>query len=161
MPTSIRQAALTDASLLARLIRESFRDVAARFNLTAENCPTHPSNCSENWVESDLAKGKHYFLLEKEGEPCGCIALEQANPDLCYLERLAVLPAFRRRGFGALLVNHVLKEARLRGAERVGAAIIAEHTRLRAWYERFGFIATETKRFPQLPFAVTFMELRL
>lgn len=154
---SIREAIPADAALLAEIIGNSFRDVAIRFGLSSSNCPTHPSNCTSDWIESDLAKGKHYFLLEQDGQGYGCVALERAEPDVCYLDRLTVLPAFRRRRFGEFLVRHVLDEARRLGARRVEIGIIAEHHELRAWYERLGFVERETKRFAHLPFTVLFM----
>jgi hypothetical protein len=53
----IREANSADVSLLCGLIRASFRDVAERFNLTPENCPKPPSNCTEEWLENDFVRG--------------------------------------------------------------------------------------------------------
>jgi hypothetical protein len=55
------------------------------------------------------------------------------------------------------LVEHVLAEAARRRAVRVELAIIADHQELREWYEKRGFTATRTARFPDLPFMVAFM----
>jgi predicted N-acetyltransferase YhbS len=153
----IRTADLIDIPLLFRLIRESFRDVAERFGLTAENCPKHPSNCMDAWVENDLKRGVVYFILEKGHVAAGCVALEKASPDVCYLERLAVLPRYRNNGFGLALVDHVLSEARRMGVKQVGIGIIAKQAELAAWYEKIGFVAGEIKAFAHLPFMVAFM----
>jgi N-acetylglutamate synthase-like GNAT family acetyltransferase len=153
----IREASSGDIPLLAALIRDSFRDVAVRFALTPENCPTHPSCCDEEWVEAAMGKGTRFFLLEDGESACGCAALEQAGPDVCYLERLAVLPAQRHKGHGKSLVGHVLEEARGAGVERVDIGIIAAQTELRDWYLGLGFAETEKKRFEHLPFEVAFM----
>ena len=115
----IRQAVSADISLLSSLIRESFRDVAERFSLTNENCPKHPSNCTDQWIENDLAKGITYYVLKSNGTPAGCVALEKATPDLTYLERLAVLPKSRRRGLGKALVDHLFAQARTAGARQI------------------------------------------
>jgi N-acetylglutamate synthase-like GNAT family acetyltransferase len=104
-----------------------------------------------------MERGVTYFAIESNGHVAGCVALEQANPDVCYLERLAVLPDHRRRGFGKALVEHVLSEAKRLGVNYVSIGIIAEHTELRDWYEKLGFIEGERKEFPDLPFGVTFM----
>jgi ribosomal protein S18 acetylase RimI-like enzyme len=157
----IREATREDAPLLAAVIRDSFRDVASRFDLTPDNCPTHPSNCVPEWVESATAKGMRYFVLESGGEPVGCVALEQAGPDICRLEWLAVLPKHRRHGFGDALVRHVLHEARRMGAATVKLAIIADHSELKAWYEQRGFAVTGSQRFDHLPFEVAFMQTRV
>jgi N-acetylglutamate synthase-like GNAT family acetyltransferase len=157
----IRESTGEDAPLLARLVREAFRDAADSFGITADNCPTHPSNCEPEWIESDFAKGRRYFILESAGEPCGCVALRRGAADRCHLARLAVLPAHRRQGFGGALVQRVLAEARLAGERLVELGVISDHAELRQWYERRGFRVAESKRFDHLPFEVTFMTLRL
>ena len=99
----IREANSDDISLLSGLIRQSYRDVADRFQLTPANCPKHPSNCTDEWIENDFARGVSYFILERRGIPAGCVAIESAESDLCYLERLAVLPPERKKGLGSQL----------------------------------------------------------
>lgn len=157
----IHEAGKAEVPVLARLIRISFRDVAERFALTPENCPKHPSNCTDTWIEADLARGVRYFILSQGGEPVGCAGLERPRPSFCYLERLSVLPGWRRRGFGRALAEHVLALAGNGGAERAGIGIIADQTELARWYSGLGFVDTGTKRFGHLPFVVRFMECAL
>jgi N-acetylglutamate synthase-like GNAT family acetyltransferase len=157
----IRNATISDVAILTRIIREASKDVAARFNLTEKNCPKHPSNCREQWVIDALEKGVRHYLLESEGEPCGCVALEQANSEICYLERLAVLPAHRRRGHGRALVEHVLREARTLGVKKVDIGIIAGHSELGQWYRNIGFEEVRTAAFDHLPFEVLFMSMEV
>jgi len=158
---AIRQATRDEAPRLAEIIRAAFRDVAERFGLTAETCPTHPSLCTAAWVDRGLDKGVTYYIGEDGATPWGCVALERANPDVCYLERLAVLPGFRGKGLGKALVDQVLAAARALGARQVEIGIIADHRELRDWYLRQGFCAIKTVRFEHLPFAVMFMERAL
>jgi N-acetylglutamate synthase-like GNAT family acetyltransferase len=157
----IRQAAIDDIPVLIDLIRRSFQDVAKRFGLTIENCPTHPSFYTPERMISDFEKGVQYFVLENEGTPVGCVALEKATTDICYLERLGVLPKNRRNGFGKVLVQRVFTEARSLGAEWISIGIIAGHTELKSWYCDIGFLEKETKEFKHLPFLVTFMMYEL
>jgi len=157
----IRVAEFADVPALSGLIRVSFRDVAERFALTVETCPKHPSNCTDEWIENDLARGVAYYILEHHGAPVGCVALEKANPDLCYLERLGVLPESRRKGFGRTLVDHVFVEARALGAKQISVGIISDDTELKLWYQRIGFVEKQTKEFAHLPFLVTFMSYEL
>jgi N-acetylglutamate synthase-like GNAT family acetyltransferase len=153
----IRAGTQKDIGVLTEIIRSSFRDVADRFGLTQENCPTHPSNCTAEWIQGDMDRGVTYFILEDSGFASGCVALELAGSKLCYLERLAVRPPRRRRGFGRALVYYVLAEAKHSGARRVSIGIIAEQTELKSWYQKIGFIEAKTKEFAHLPFRVTFM----
>jgi len=50
----IRKASQRDVSVLCSLIRASFKNIAEKFALTESNCPKHPSNCTKDWVISDL-----------------------------------------------------------------------------------------------------------
>lgn len=157
----IRTCTEKDIGLLTEIIRSSFRDVADRFGLTRENAPRHPSNCTEDWIQRDMDRGDTYFILEDEGIASGCAAMERASPDVCYLKRLAVLPPQRRHRFGRILVDHVLGEAKRFGAHRLSIGIIAEQPELKEWYRNIGFIETETKKYAQLPFGVTFMSCEI
>jgi GNAT superfamily N-acetyltransferase len=156
---AIREADAGDDVILARIIARSFLTVAERFGLKPENCPKHPSNCAPDWIRRHRDRGARYFILEVEENPGGCVALAPAaeKPGVCYVERLAVSPALRGRGYGVALMDHAHRTALDRGAHRVEIAIIAEQHELAAWYERRGYVATGTRRFEHLPFLVMFM----
>ncbi|MDB4444177.1 hypothetical protein N9174_02435 [bacterium] len=79
--TLIRKADTRDISLLSGIIRDAFLDVAKRFALTPENCPKHPSNCTDSWIERDFARGVNYYILEGDGTALGCVALERATAE--------------------------------------------------------------------------------
>jgi GNAT superfamily N-acetyltransferase len=157
MSYRIREATGLDIDVLSDIIRNSFRDVAERFGLTAENCPRHPSNCTREWIVSAMEKGVRHFVLETDETPCGCAALEQVRPEVCYLERLSVLPDFRHTGFGTELVKHLIEISREIGSRQVEIGIIASDLCLKSWYENLGFSQTHTGSFAHLPFEVAFM----
>jgi ribosomal protein S18 acetylase RimI-like enzyme len=157
----IRTCTREDVGILAETIRGSFRGVAERFGLTEENCPRHASNCTADWIEKDMDRGVTYFALESEGRTVGSVALERAKPEVCYLERLAVLPDQRKCGFGKALVSHVLSEAGRLGCHEVRIGVIADQAELKDWYRRLGFVETESREFAHLPFLVTFMSCTL
>lgn len=157
----IYRAGRDDIALLSEIIRDSYSTVAARFNLTPDNCPKHPSNCTDGWVAGDFTRGVIYYLLADRGIPAACAAMEIADESTCYLERLAVLPNCRGRGMGRALVNHVFDRAAEAGRQSVSIGIIAEQDDLRSWYQNLGFARTGTRQFDHLPFAVMFMECTL
>ena len=157
MEYRIRVGTSVDIDVLAEIIQDSFLDVAEQFGLTPQNSPTHPSNCRSEWIIREMNRGVTYYILELGEQAAGCVALERINDEVCYLERLAVLPGQRRQGFGEALVKHALSEAMNLGAFRVQVGIIAEHQELHNWYEKLGFEKVEEKIFPQLVFPVTFM----
>ncbi len=157
----IRQANEADMDALVTLLRSSFSDVAERFELTIENCPKNLAFCTKERVKSDFDRGLRYYILEKDGRPCGCVAIEKAGPDVCYLERLAVLPQHRRKGYGKALVNHIFDQAGKNGAQKIEIGIIAEDKKLKNWYMKFGFVLKGTKEFDHLPFIVAFMSAEI
>jgi len=155
--TRIREADSNDVSLISGLVSECFRDVAERFNLTLENCPKHPSHCTDEWIENDFARGVTFYILESDVMALGCVAIEKADPDICYLERLGVLPEARRNGLGRALVDHIISRAKRIGAKQISIGIIADDVELKRWYLKMGFVEGETKEFDHLPFLVLFM----
>lgn len=157
MQHHIRNALPADAAIITDIVRQSFQDVALRFGLTIDNCPRHPSNCQVKWIDDAMRKGVAFFILEVEHRPVGTIALEQASAEVGYIERLGVLPAHRRQGFGHLLVEHALSRARQRRLKQIDIGIIGAQTELQRWYERFGFAAIRRAVFDHLPFEVLFM----
>ena len=159
MQTSVglRTANIEDVALLAGLVRDSYRNVAQRFGLTPENCPKHPSNCTDDWIRTDFDRGVSFYLLEHNGLPAGCAALESPEPAIGYLERLAVLPASRHQGFGRRLVDHVFHQAENSGIKEISIGIIAAQTDLKGWYQKIGFVEGDTKEFKHLPFSVCFV----
>jgi diamine N-acetyltransferase len=157
MAGHIRRATEGDISLLTNLIRNSFKDVANQFNITPENCPTHPSNCTSDWVKTELKKGTEYFIVSDESAPVGCVAMEKANREVYFLERLAVLPEYRDKGYGHTLVDYCFMQAKERMAKRVEAGVIADHVELVEWYRRLGFRFKQRARFNHIPFPVAFM----
>lgn len=158
---SIREFAAADLSTVAMLVSESNKSVAAMFGLNAENCPKHPSFCTESWVEAELARGETYFLLDEAAGPVGCVAYESAAPGRAYLNRLSVLPAHRRNGAGERLVRHVVEHARANGVETISIGVIGEYVQLQRWYNKLGFVDGDTSHFAHLPFSVKYMTLSL
>ncbi|MGD8467591.1 MAG: hypothetical protein PVI49_03655 [Desulfobacterales bacterium] len=79
MEDNIRDAHSDDVTELSNIIRDAYRDVANRFGLTPTNCSKHPSNCTDEWIENDLARGVRYYVIEYEGRPVGCVAIELAG----------------------------------------------------------------------------------
>ncbi len=157
----IKEASEADISILRQILRKSFADVAQRFNLTVDNCPKSPAFCTEQRIKDDLARGLQYYILQENGTPCGCVALEKADSSFCYLGRLAVLPEWRNKGFGKALVHHIFETAKKMKLKRVEIGIISEDTKLKEWYGKFGFVQTNTKKFEHLPFTVAFMAVEL
>jgi diamine N-acetyltransferase len=140
------------------IIRDSFRTVATQFGLTQQNCPTHPSFITVDQLIGLRKRGLTFFGLFAVGTQVGFVAIEKAGTGLFYLEKLAVLPAFRHQGFGTAMVKQTLDYIKMNSGHKVSIGIIDEHASLKNWYQKLGFGQTGSKKFAHLPFTVCFME---
>jgi len=160
--TVIRELVTTEKLFTSvQVIRDSFKTVADDFGLTKENCPTHPSFITTDQLNYLQSRGSHFFGLFEEDVQIGFIAVEKENAELYYIEKLAVLPECRHKGYGASLVKHSLDYIKENGWKKVSIGIINEHTILKQWYMQLGFREISVKRYPHLPFTVCFMEIHL
>lgn len=142
----------------ARVIRNAFRTVALDFGFTRENNPTHPSFITTKRLREDQNRGVKFFGLFLSESQIGFIAVEKADAVLYYIERLTVLPQYRHRGYGRMLMECAFDYITENGGTKVSIGIINEHTVLKDWYKGLGFKETSIREFAHLPFTVCFME---
>lgn len=86
------------------------------------------------------------FWALAEGEQLlGCVALKQLDARHGELKSMRTDAAARGRGYGRLLLEHVVAEARARGYTRLSLETGAEDffRPARALYARYGFLETE------------------
>ncbi|WDP84055.1 MAG: GNAT family N-acetyltransferase [Desulfobacter sp.] len=126
-----------------------------------DNAPSHPSFGTPEWIIAGMDRGEAYFLGQMGDQAVGCVAYESPEPEIAYLNRLAVLPGFQNKGVGKKLVSHVIDRARKDEKKQVSIGIIKAHKSLKNWYLSLGFEISGTKVFDHLPFDVLFMTLDL
>lgn len=143
------------------IIQRSFQTVADEMGLTRENCPTHPSFITLEQLIQLKKRGFIFFGLFVEKEQVGFIAVEKADDALYYIEKLAVLPEYRHKGYGKILVETALAYIRENGGDKVSIGIIDEQSVLKDWYKEMGFGVISIKEFEHLPFTVCFMEMEI
>lgn len=157
----IQRASAADADRLARLIAASFADVARRFHLDRNNCPSHPSLITREQIERSYRLGTDFLLAFAADRVVGCIGVRPPHDGISTLEKLAVHPDCRRRGVGRSLVESGALNACQAGASEVEVGIIAEQHELSAWYEAIGFRPARSARFDHLPFEVLYLRKSL
>jgi len=157
----IRPITKADLTSSLSVIRSSFNTVALEINLTPENCPGHTAFTTMEKL-LDLYGKATCFGLYVDSTQVGFVAAEKVGDgETYYLDKLAVLPVQRHKGFGAHLVMCVLDYVGRQGGKRVSLGMIDSHVVLKEWYKSLGFEEKGTKKFEHLPFLVCFMDLDL
>jgi GNAT superfamily N-acetyltransferase len=128
----IREAGRADAALLVALIRDAFAEYLGRLDP-----PSSAHGKTAAVVQAELADGGA-LLAELDGVAVGCVFFHP-RADHVYLDRLAVLPPYRRRGIARLLIAGVEERARALGYSRVRLSVRLALSANRASYERLGY----------------------
>jgi ribosomal protein S18 acetylase RimI-like enzyme len=108
--------------------------VAGELGLTPENAPTNPAFITTEKLQEAYEKGIIMFGLFLGEEQAGFFALEAAGEGVYYLERLAVLPGYRHRGWGSRLMDYAFDYVKKAGGVRISIAVIHENEILKQWY---------------------------
>lgn len=141
-----------------RVIADSFKTVAVEFNLNKDNCPTHPSFVTMKQLNEMKRKGLKSFGLFENDTQVGFVAVEKKKHQVYRLEKLAVLPEYRHKGYGGILIEFAEGYVKNAEGKTLSIGIINEHAVLKQWYEAKGFKETAVMKFAHLPFDVCFME---
>ena len=140
------------------VIADSFRTIAIEFNLNHDNCPTHPSLVTLKQLQEMKRKGLKLFGLFEDNTQAGFVAVEKKKAKVFSIEKLAVLPEHRHKGYGGELLEFVGDYVKNLEGKTLSIGIINEHTVLKKWYESKSYQETTVTKFAHLPFTVCFME---
>jgi len=143
------------------VIRKSFATVAEQFNLTKEKAPTNPAFIEMRHLQKMRDKGIAMFGVFCETIQIGFVAIERNELTDFNMERLAVLPEYRHKGYGRQIVKYVTEYVADQGGKSVLIGVIGDHEILKSWYRELGFIEFNTKRLAHLPFPVCYMRKEL
>jgi ribosomal protein S18 acetylase RimI-like enzyme len=121
-------------------VRELFREYAAGLGLDLcfqhfnEELATLPGKYAE-------PRGRLYLLTQDVGY-AGCGALRPFQDDIAEVKRLYIRPAFRRRGYGRLVSQRLLADARQIGYRAVVLDTLRTMIEALALYASLGFRET-------------------
>ena len=139
------------------VIRESFATVADEFGFTPENAPRFTAFATDAArLAWQFDEGRPMTVSIEDGEIVGYYSLHVQGSE-CELNNLCVLPAYRHRRLGEAMLVHAFSNAKALGCTKMNIGIVEENKRLRAWYERYRFIHTGTKKFDFFPFTCGYM----
>ena len=132
----LREATKRDAFDLLRVMLEAFKEY--------EGVLDPPSAAHTETVESmhkRLVAGGA-LIASIDAEPAGVVFYEPQDTYL-YFSRLSVLPAFRNRGVGRALINHVETHAHANGFAGVRLGVRVQLPHMLTMYERLGYRVTK------------------
>lgn len=156
--TRIKEIDRCDLNECLKVIHRSFSTVAEQFGLTKENCPKHTSFIPLSFLETHMNWGWYMYALHIDGKIIGYMSLSKEGDKVFELHNLAVLPEFRHKGYGKLLLDFAKEKATSLGGTKIKIGIIEESTVLKNWYIQNGFVHIETKKYDHLPFTSGYME---
>lgn len=100
------------------------------------------------------------YLARADGFPAGCVALRKLDDETCEVKRLYVRPAYRQKGIGGSLLEHVVADGREIGYKRLVLDTLPVLTSATHMFQGMGF--RTITRFNDSPLPGTiFMELAL
>lgn len=145
----------------ASIIRKAFETVANEFNIKEEDVPSNPAFLTVESLIKSYKKGIELFGVFENEEQVGFVAIEKADNNIFYMEKLAVLPAHRHKGFGKRIMDFVMKYVKEKGGSTVSIGLINENKVLKEWYRNYGFLETGLRIFEHLPFEVCIMQINI
>jgi ribosomal protein S18 acetylase RimI-like enzyme len=90
-------------------------------------------------VEKLLKDGVDFFLSRADGRPAGCGGVLLVGQEYAEIKRMWVRPAFRGRGLGRLMLDHLVAHARARGYTVIRLETGIHQQEAIALYEQSGF----------------------
>lgn len=144
------------------LIRESFLTVAEEFGLTEDNAPRFTAFAANRArLEYQYHENRPMFVYVNEERPIGYYSLHQKDSETVELNQICIYPDFRHHKLGEKLLLHAIREAMVRGYLTMTIGIVEENTKLRAWYEKYGFVHVKTEKLDIFPFTCGYMTKKL
>lgn len=158
---TIRLVAESELPSALNVIHRAFATVAEDFGLTRENCPNHTSFLPMEKLRNHFNWGWLMFGMYEENEMIGYFSLSEEKDGVFELHNLAVLPEYRHKGAGKLLLARAKETVRKKGGRKITIGIIDESEVLKSWYAANGFVHTGAKKFAHLPFTAGYMECEM
>ena len=145
------------------LLRAAFGTVARDFGLTEESAPTNAAFTTLENLQKHLQKGMTIYGMFCDASLVGCTAIKRSKGDgaVFYIERLAVAPEKRHRGYGGQLLSFAFGRIRENGGSTASIGLMDNNDRLKKWYSAKGFVQHDCRKIAHLPFRVCFMSMDL
>jgi diamine N-acetyltransferase len=158
-PTINELRAVEELIQCVALLRAAFGTVAKEFGLTEVNAPTNAAFTTVNNLQTHLRNGMMLYGMFSNSKLIGCVAVKKSKADalVFYVERLAVAPEERHRGYGGKLLAFAMERIQQCGGMTASIGLMDNNLELKEWYRSKGFVQHDCRRIGSLPFKVCFM----
>lgn len=145
----------------ADLLRRAFGTVAREYGLTEQSAPTNAAFTTRENLCRHLQDGMALYGMFREGSLIGCVATKRAKANnlVFSVERLAVAPEMRHRGYGGQLLSFALESIRREGGMTASLGLMDNNDVLKKWYRARGFEQRDCRKIAHLPFKVCYMSI--
>jgi len=138
--SSVTKTELHQAESPAQIaaIRELFLEYAKSlsFNLCFQSFDQELASLPGDYAPPD----GRLLLATQQGSPRGCVALHKLADGICEMKRLYVRPQFRGKGFGKILAERVIADAREIGYQKLRLDTVeSDMGTAIAMYRKLGF----------------------
>lgn len=160
----IKEVTIDEAELIINIISESFLEQAALLAITKQNCPKYVAfETLEDLIRRYNEIKENFVVGFEDGIPIGTVRYNKSNQNSenGFINRLAVLPAFRGRNLGSKLMCYAEEQLKLNNVKKVEISIVSQFESLRRYYHNLGYKSICDKKFDIFPFEVHFMEKTL
>ena len=149
-----------DIGECVNVIKESFLTVADELGFTAENAPrfTAFATTEDRLVHQLKNEHRPMYAYYDDNKIIGYYSLALQDNNECEINNLCVLPQYRHKHIGAILLEDAYIKAKEMGCKKMSIGIVEKNTILRKWYEDNGFIHIGTKKFSFFPFTFGYMK---
>ncbi|HWP96975.1 MAG TPA: GNAT family N-acetyltransferase [Syntrophomonadaceae bacterium] len=149
----------TQADTIAQIIQESYKEQALMLKMNAASHPNFAGFESGERVHARLHAGDHAILFFSDAKAIGTISYQVApeSSEVGYIKRFGILPAYRRQGYGQVLMNHAEQGLQALGVSRAEISIVAQFEPLRRYYEDMGYQVFKWDTVSSLPFEIAFL----
>ena len=144
---------------LAPVITQSFYTPYERYHLA--DYPHSGIHFSRLDFQSLNQKGAVWYIANHYEIPIGCVALVPISPGHWRIHKLAVLPDYRGKGLGKLLLWHGERHAFTEGARKLSLSCLLEDEPLMRFYNRLGYRLRKEKAYKKTVHHMAFLEKKM
>lgn len=121
--------------------RETVQEIIF-FVLREYKLPVEPDKTDSDLKDLEAnytVKGDFFGILEFEGKTIATLAVSKISDEVCELRKMYMLPEFRGKGYGKLMVNYAIEHAKSKGFKKIELETASALKEAILLYQKTGF----------------------